>query len=108
MKDPLHRKTKQEDAEALGLALIACCAFSNSALTEDGICCGENEYYYRVAEHYCEIDEPKPIDLRTTAKVLETLALQFRTFAENLEEAENNGDDDDERMQAREEESRKE
>jgi hypothetical protein len=103
MNDPLHRHTKQEDAEALALALITCCAFSNSALTEDGICAGENEFYYRVAEHYCEIDEPKPIDLITTARVLETLAQQFRTFAENLE----NEDDDDERMQAREDESRK-
>jgi hypothetical protein len=85
----LHRKTKQEDSEALALALINCCAFKNSALTEEGICVGSNEYYFRVAEHYCEIDEPSPLDLETTARVLEKLAEQFRTFAENLKEENN-------------------
>jgi hypothetical protein len=88
MKNPLHRKTKQEDAEALGLALIACCAFSNSALTEEGICCGQNEFYYRVAEHYMNIDDThnRPEDLEQVAKVLDALAEQFRTFAENIKE----------------------
>ncbi len=99
-KPPLHRESKQHDAEALALALINCCAFSNSALTEEGICVGSNEYYFRVAEHYCQIDEPQPIDLETTARVLEKLAEQFRTFAENAREADHTEDDDDERQDA--------
>lgn len=94
MKNPLHRKTKQEDAESLALALIACCAYSNSALTEEGICVGSNEYYYRVAEHYINIDDThdKPEDLERVAFILETLAGEFRTCAENIKEEKNNGD----------------
>lgn len=82
----LHRQTKQEDSEALASALQVCCAFSNSALIEDGTCCGSNEYYFRVAEHYLNEDEAKPEDLEKVAKVLEALALQFRVFAENMKE----------------------
>ena len=83
----LHRKTKQEDSEALAVSLRVCCAFSNSALVEDGVCCGLNEYYFRVAEHYLnDDDEAKPEDLEKVAKVLEALALQFRVFAENMKE----------------------
>ncbi len=105
-KKPLHRKEKQDDAETLAVALQTCCAYSNSALVEDGVCAGANEYYFRVAEHYVEIDDAKPADLENVAKILEVLAEQFRTCAENIREFE--GDDDDERMKAREEESRKE
>lgn len=90
MSKPLHRQTKQEDAEGLALSLITCCAFSNSALTEDGICAGSNEYYYRVVEQYLEIDDAKPEDLEKVAKVLETLAEQFREFANNQREADHN------------------
>lgn len=114
-KPPLHRKEKQDDAETLAVALQTCCAYSNSALVEDGVCCGSNEFYYRVAEHYCEVDEAKPEDLENVAKILETLAEQFRTFAENARQEEGttssiwsskDEDDDDERMEARELESR--
>ena len=91
----LHRKTKQEDSEALAVSLQTCCAFSNSALIEDGICCGSNEFYYRVAEHYVELEglEGEPTkryceDLEKMAKVLEALAEQFRTFAENVRQEE--------------------
>ena len=115
MSDPLHRKSKQEDAEALALALVTCCAFSNSALTEDGVCCGANEFYFRVAEHYAEIEgldsehyKVYAENLEKVAKILDTLAEQFRTCAENVREAEHVEDDDDERMEAREDESRKE
>jgi hypothetical protein len=96
----LHRQTKQQDSEALAVSLQTCCAFTNSALVEDGVCCGSNEFYFRVAEHYCQIDEPQPIDLETTARVLEKLAEQFRTFAENAREADHTEDDDDERQDA--------
>ena len=85
----LHRKTKQEDSEALASALQACCAFDNSALVEDDICIGSNEYYFRVAEHYVEVDggeEVTPADLEKVADVLTALALQFRVFAENMKE----------------------
>lgn len=100
MKSPLHRQTKQQDAESLAQSLITCCAFSNSALTEDGICDGANEYYYRVVEQYINIDDThdKPEDLERVAFILETLASQFRTAAENIKEEKNNGDDDDERQ----------
>lgn len=106
-KPPLHRKEKQDDVETLAVALQTCCAYSNSALVEDGVCCGSNEFYYRVAEHYVEVDEAKPDDLENVAKILETLALQFREFANNQREADHNEDDDDERMEAREDESRR-
>jgi hypothetical protein len=120
MKPPLHRESKQHDAEALALALINCCAFQNSALTEDGICCGANEFYYRVAEQYVKIDGLEEGNakqyieaLEQTAKVLDTLAEQFRTFAENVRQEEGitshiwpdkaeakEEDDDDERQDA--------
>jgi len=77
----LHRQTKQDDIEALTICLQTCCAYSNSALVEDGTCIGSNEYYYRVVEHYLEIDEAKPADLEKVAKVLDALALQFRESA---------------------------
>lgn len=105
-KPPLHRQTKQADTESLAVQLQTCCAYSNSALVEDGVCVGSNEYYFRVAEHYCEVDDAKPADLENVAKILETLALQFREFANNQREADHNEDDDDERMEARELESR--
>lgn len=105
MSKPLHRKTKQEDAEALAVQLQTCCAYSNSALVEDGICCGANEYFFRVAEHYINIDDAKPDDLENVAKILDTLAEQFRTCAENVREFE--GEDDDDRMERLDEESRK-
>jgi hypothetical protein len=98
-KKPLHRKEKQDDAEALAVSLQTCCAYSNSALVEGGVCCGSNEFYFRVAEHYVEIDDAKPDDLEKVAKILEVLALQFRTFAENAREADHT-DDDDERQDA--------
>lgn len=82
----LHRKTKQEDSEALAVSLQTCCAYSNSALVEDGTCIGSNEYYYRVVEHYLEVDEATPADLEKVAKVLEALALQFRASAEAIKE----------------------
>ena len=107
-KKPLHRKEKQDDAESLAIQLQTCCAYSNSALVEDGVCAGLNEYYFRVVEHYVEIDDAKPENLEDVAKILEVLALQFRTCAENIREADHTEDDDDERMQAREDESRKE
>jgi hypothetical protein len=105
-KKPLHRKEKQDDAEELAIRLQTCCAYSNSALVEDGVCAGANEYYFRVVEHYINIDDAKPNHLEDVAKILEVLAEQFRTCAENIKEFE--GDDDDERMEAREDESRKE
>lgn len=105
-KKPLHRKEKQDDAESLAVQLQTCCAYANSALVEDGVCAGVNEYFFRVVEHYVEIDDAKPADLENVAKILEVLAQEFRTCAENIREFE--GDDDDERMQAREDESRKE
>ena len=107
-KPPLHRKEKQDDAEALAVSLQTCCAYENSALVEDGICAGANEFYFRVAEHYVNIDDAKPKDLEDVARILEVLAEQFRTCAENIREADHNEDDDDERMEAREDESRKE
>ena len=102
-KPSLHRESKQHDAEAFAVSLQTCCAYENSALVEDGVCAGANEYYFRVAEHYVNIDEATPNDLEDVAKILETLAEQFRTCAKNIREFE--GDDDDERMEARELES---
>jgi len=94
-KPPLHRQTKQADVESLAVQLQTCCAYSNSALIEDGICCGANEFYYRVAEHYVEIEglEGESTkrycdDLEKVAKVLDALAEQFRTFAENVRQEE--------------------
>lgn len=94
-KPPLHRQTKQADAESLAVQLQTCCAYSNSALIEDGICCGSNEFYYRVAEHYVEVEglESESTkrycdDLEKVAKVLDALAEQFRTFAENVRQEE--------------------
>jgi hypothetical protein len=40
-----------------------------------------------VVEHYVEIDDAKPNHLEDVAKILEVLALQFRTCAENIREA---------------------
>ena len=105
-KPPLHRKDKQEDAEALAVSLQTCCAYANSALVEDGISCGDNEFYYRVAEHYVEIDGLESGNLKQytqaleeTAKILDTLAEQFRTFIEEAKAYEGE-DDDDERQDA--------
>lgn len=87
MSKKLHRKEKQDDAETLAVALQTCCAYSNSALVEDGICLGSNEYFFRVAEHYVEVDDAKPADLEKVALILETLARQFRYSADNIKEA---------------------
>lgn len=87
MSKKLHRKEKQDDAETLAVALQTCCAYANSALVEDGICLGSNEYFFRVAEHYVEVDDAKPADLEKVAEILETLARQFREFANNQREA---------------------
>lgn len=107
MSKKLHRKGKQDDAETLAISLQTCCAYANSALVEDGVCLGSNEYYYRVVEHYVQVDDAKPADLDKVAEILETLARQFRESANNIREADHNEDDDDERMEAREEESRR-
>lgn len=87
MSKKLHRKEKQDDAESLAVSLQTCCAYSNSALVEDGICLGSNEYFFRVAEHYVEVDDAKPADLEKVAEILETLARQFRESANNIREA---------------------
>lgn len=77
----LHRKTKQEDAEQLAVSLQTCCAYDNSALVEDGICVGSNEFYYRVVEHYIEINQANAENLERVADILETLVIQFRESA---------------------------
>ena len=82
MKPPLHRESKQHDAETLSVSLQTCCAYTNSALVEDGSRYGGNEFYYRVVEQYIEIDEATPDDLEKVAKILEALAEQFRTSAQ--------------------------
>lgn len=82
MSKKLHRKEKQNDAEALAVELQTCCAYSNSALVEDGICLGSNEYYFRVVEHYIEVDDAPQEDLEKVADILETLARQFRESAQ--------------------------
>lgn len=84
MSKKLHRKEKQDDAETLAVALQTCCAYTNSALVEDGVCLGSNEYFFRVAEHYVEVDDAKPADLEKVAEILETLALQFRESAQTM------------------------
>lgn len=81
-KKPLHRKEKQDDAEELAIRLQTCCAYSNSALVEDGVCAGGNEFYFRVVEHYINIDDATPDNLDDVAKILEVLAEQFRSSAE--------------------------
>lgn len=103
MSKKLHRKEKQDDAETLAVALQTCCAYVNSALVEDGVCLGSNEYYYRVVEHYVQLDDARPNHLEGVANILETLARQFRESAQNIRDY----GDDDERMQAREDESRR-
>jgi hypothetical protein len=87
-KKPLHRKEKQDDAEELAVALQTCCAYANSALVEDGICSGANEFYFRVVEHYVNIDDATPNNLEDVAKILEVLAEQFRNSAECLRDFE--------------------
>jgi hypothetical protein len=84
MGDKLHRQTKQQDAEALAAVLQTCCAYSNSALVEDGTHLGSNEYFYRVVEQYLQIDDATPDDLENVAGILETLASQFREAALNI------------------------
>lgn len=88
MSKNLHRHDKQKDAETLAESLIVCVQFKNSALREDGINLGTNEYYYRVVEQVCELefDDSMPVkqkakELARFAAVCETLALQFREAA---------------------------
>ena len=89
----IHRQDKQEDAEALARALVVCVQFKNSALTEDGINLGTNEYFYRVVENIAEheFDDSMPAkqkakELNRFAAVCVTLALQFRESAKSTME----------------------